>query len=124
VADQALVANVDYVTNGSFIRTLNLPINTPVFSTTGNVQTTGFSTLVYRYGTEFYNITSLPEIRVSYGFYVYPNAKLISISGVGATTVENTIDGQRGMTPFFSISAGNKAFFDPNDRLLYPTANI
>jgi len=122
--DQELVANVDYVTNGSFIRTLNLPINTPVFSTFGNVETTGFSTLVYRYGTEFYNITSLPEIRVSYGFYVYPNAKLISISGIGATTVENTIDGQRGMTPFFSISAGNKSFFDPNNKLYYPNANI
>jgi hypothetical protein len=124
VLDQALVANVDYVTNGSFIRTLNLPINTPVYSTFGNVQTTGFSTLTYRYGTEFYNITSLPEIRVSYGFTVYPNAKLISISGIGATTVENTIDGQRGMTPFFSISAGNKSYFDPNDKLYYPSANI
>lgn len=123
VADQNLTANVDYVTNGSFIRTLNLPINTPVFSTTGNVLADGFSTLTYRYGTEYYNITSLQEIRVSYGFTIYPNAKLISVSGVGATTVENTISGQRGFAPFFAISAGNKSYFTPNDKIYYPNAN-
>ena len=124
VADEGLVANVDYVTNGSYIRSLNLPINTPVFTTFGNVETTGFSTLMYRSGTQYYNISTLQEIRISYGFYVYPNAKLINVLGVGATTVQNTIDGQRGMAPFFSISAGNKSFFNPNDKFYYPNANI
>ena len=120
VLDNSLVANVDYVANISYIKTLNLPISTPIYSTFGNLSTTGFSTLWYQAGTEYYNISSLTEIRVSYGFNVFPNAKLISIVGIGATTVENYLDGQRGFAPFFSVSAGNKAYFEPNDKIFYP----
>lgn len=120
VSDNGLVANVDYVTNVSHITPNNLPGSTPIYSTTGNVSTTGFSTLQYQDGTQYYNVSSLAEIRVSYGFKVFPKAKLISVYGLGATTVQNYLDGQRGFAPFFNISAGNKAYFSPNDKLLYP----
>jgi hypothetical protein len=75
---------------------------------------------VYQAGTEYFNIASLTEIRVSYGFRVFSNAKLITVVGVGATTVENYLNGQRGFTPFFSIQAGNKAYFEPLIKIFYP----
>jgi hypothetical protein len=120
VLNNSLVANVDYVANISHIPLNNLPISTPLYTTTGNVQTTGFSSLVYQAGTEYFNISSLTEIRVSYGFRVFPDAKLITVVGVGATTVENYLNGQRGFSPFFSIQAGNKAYFEPLIKIFYP----
>lgn len=122
VTQQNLVANVDYVTNEAYIKTNNLPFSTPIYFTTGNVSTTGYSTLQYQYGGQYYNTASPSEVRVSYGFDVFPNATDIQVIGVGASTIQNFLDGQRGFNTFFNISAANKAYFQPAVKLFYPDA--
>jgi hypothetical protein len=116
-----LVANVDYVTDQSYVKTNNLALSTALLTTYGNANVGNvYSSLVYSAGRSQFGEDTPTTIIISYPFEIYPTAKFFQVFAEGATTVQNLLDGQRGYSTFFTISAANKGYFEAANAEIYP----